>query len=64
MVFEFVEDASYLRLQTLTLGVYLPKNWTKKAGMQRTSSFFYREQSFLVWLAILVSIRYNTTLMV
>ena len=31
----FVEDASYLRLSTLTLGYTLPKVWTKKVGMQK-----------------------------
>ena len=32
---EFVEDASYLRLQTLTVGYTLPKSWTKKAGIEK-----------------------------
>jgi len=31
----FVEDASYLRLNTLTIGYTIPKMWTKKVGMQR-----------------------------
>jgi hypothetical protein len=31
---QFVEDASYLRLQNLTLGYTLPKNIVKKAGIQ------------------------------
>jgi TonB-linked SusC/RagA family outer membrane protein len=31
----FVEDASYLRMNTLTLGYTLPKNLTKKASIQR-----------------------------
>ncbi len=31
----FVEDASYLRLNTLTLGYTLPKQLTKKASIQR-----------------------------
>jgi TonB-linked SusC/RagA family outer membrane protein len=31
---EFVEDASYLRLQNLTVGYTLPKNIVKKAGIQ------------------------------
>ena len=31
----FVEDASYLRLNTLTIGYTLPKTWSKKAGMQK-----------------------------
>lgn len=31
----FVEDASFLRLNTLTIGYTFPKAWTKKIGMQR-----------------------------
>ncbi len=31
----FVEDASYMRLNTLTIGYTLPKMWTKKIGMQK-----------------------------
>ena len=31
----FVEDASFLRLNTLTVGYTFPKAWTKKIGMQR-----------------------------
>lgn len=31
----FVEDASYLRLNTLTLGYTFPKAWTQKAFIQR-----------------------------
>ncbi len=30
---EFIEDASYLRLNTMTLGYTLPANWTKKVGV-------------------------------
>lgn len=30
---EFLEDASYLRLQTMTIGWTLPQNWTKKVGV-------------------------------
>jgi hypothetical protein len=30
---EFIEDASYLRLQTLTVGYTLPKDLTKKVGV-------------------------------
>lgn len=37
---EFVEDASYLRLQTLTVGYTLPKNWTKKAGIEKVRFYF------------------------
>ena len=31
----FVEDASFLRLNTLTIGYTFPKAWTQKIGMQR-----------------------------
>ena len=37
---EFIEDASYLRLQTLTVGYTLPKNLTKKAGIERVRLYF------------------------
>jgi TonB-linked SusC/RagA family outer membrane protein len=37
---EFIEDASYLRLQTLTVGYTLPKNWTKKAGIEKVRFYF------------------------
>ncbi len=37
---EFVEDASYLRLQTLTVGYTLPKTLTKKAGIERVRFYF------------------------
>jgi hypothetical protein len=30
---EFIEDASYLRLNTATIGYTLPQNWTKKIGI-------------------------------
>lgn len=30
---EFIEDASYLRLNTMTVGYTLPRNWTKKVGV-------------------------------
>jgi len=30
---EFIEDASYLRLNTATIGYTLPANWTKKIGV-------------------------------
>ena len=32
---QFIEDASYLRLQTLTVGYTLPKELTKKIGVNR-----------------------------
>lgn len=31
---QFIEDASYLRLQTLTIGYTLPREWMKKIGVQ------------------------------
>jgi hypothetical protein len=37
---EFVEDASYLRLQLLTVGYTLPKTWTHKAGIERLRIYF------------------------
>ncbi|MBQ2674177.1 MAG: TonB-dependent receptor [Prevotella sp.] len=37
---EFIEDASYLRLNTLTLGYTLPKNLTKKVGISNLRIYF------------------------
>jgi outer membrane receptor protein involved in Fe transport len=37
---EFVEDASYLRLNTLTLGYTLPKTLTKKIGISNLRVYF------------------------
>lgn len=37
---EFIEDASYLRLQTLTLGYTFPKKWIKKAGVENCRIYF------------------------
>lgn len=37
---EFVENATYLRLQNLTVGYTLPKEWTKKAGIQNLRVYF------------------------
>ncbi len=37
---QFVEDASYLRLNTLTIGYTLPQQWTKKIGIQRARIYF------------------------
>ena len=37
---QFIEDASYLRLQTLTVGYSFPKNWTKKVGIQNARLYF------------------------
>jgi len=37
---EFIEDASYLRLQTLTLGYTFPRNLTKTIGISRARVYF------------------------
>lgn len=37
---QFIEDASYLRLQTLTLGYTLPKSLLKKVGVQNCRIYF------------------------
>lgn len=37
---EFIEDASYLRLQNLTLGYTLPKNLAKNLGIQNLRLYF------------------------
>ncbi len=39
-VSEFVEDASYLRLQALTVGYTLPKVWMNKVGIQNLRVYF------------------------
>lgn len=37
---EFVEDASYLRLNTLTIGYTVPAVWTKKVGISNARVYF------------------------
>ena len=37
---EFIEDASYLRLQTLTVGYTFPKKWMNKVGVQNLRVYF------------------------
>jgi hypothetical protein len=37
---EFIEDASYLKLQTLTIGYSLPKTWLKTVGLQNVRFYF------------------------
>ncbi len=37
---EFIEDASYFRLNTLTIGYTLPKNLTKKVGISNLRVYF------------------------
>lgn len=44
----FVEDASYLRLNTLTIGYTLPKQWTKKIGMQRARIYVTGGNLFVI----------------
>jgi hypothetical protein len=36
---EFIEDASYLRLNTLTIGYTFPKAWTKKVGISNLRAY-------------------------
>lgn len=45
---EFIEDASYLRLNTLTLGYSFPKNWTKKIGIQNARVYFTGSNLFCI----------------
>ena len=37
---KFIEDASFLRLQTLTIGYTFPKVWTKKVGISNLRVYF------------------------
>ena len=37
---KFIEDASFLRLQTLTVGYTFPKAWTKKVGISNLRVYF------------------------
>jgi TonB-dependent starch-binding outer membrane protein SusC len=37
---QFVEDASYLRLQNLTMGYTFPQSWTKKIGISNFRMYF------------------------
>ena len=37
---QFIEDASYLRLQTLTVGYTFPKAWTSVIGIRRARVYF------------------------
>ena len=36
---EFIEDASYLRLNTLTIGYTFPKAWTKRVGISNLRAY-------------------------
>jgi len=37
---DFIEDASYLRLQNLTVGYTLPKKWTSKVKIEKVRVYF------------------------
>jgi TonB-linked SusC/RagA family outer membrane protein len=43
-----IEDASYLRLRTLTFGYTLPKSWTKKAQIEKVRFFVTGQNLFLL----------------
>lgn len=45
---EFIEDASYLRLNTLTLGYTLPKAWVKKVGLSNVRAYFTGSNLFCI----------------
>ena len=45
---EFIEDASYLRLNTLTVGYTFPKVWTKKIGINRARVYFTGSNLFCI----------------
>ena len=45
---EFIEDASYLRLNTLTIGYTLPKNITKKVGISNARIYFTGSNLFCI----------------
>jgi TonB-linked SusC/RagA family outer membrane protein len=42
----YIEDGSYLRMKTLTLGYTLPKNWTDKVGVDRLRIYFIAKNLF------------------
>ena len=45
---EFIEDASYLRLQNLTIGYTIPKNLTGKAGIENLRIYFTGSNLFCI----------------
>ena len=47
-VSDFVEDASYLRLNTLTVGYTFPKDWTKKVGIENARIYFTGSNLFCI----------------
>ncbi len=45
---EFIEDASYLRLNTLTVGYTFPKTWMSKVGIQNARIYFTGNNLFCI----------------
>ena len=45
---KFIEDASYLRLNTLTVGYTFPKNWMNKIGLQNARVYFTGSNLFCI----------------
>ncbi len=45
---QFIEDASYLRLQNLTVGYTLPKNWTRAIGISNLRFYFTASNLFCI----------------
>ena len=45
---QFVEDASYLRLQNLTIGYTLPKTWMKTIGITNLRLYFTATNLFVI----------------
>lgn len=45
---EFIEDASYLRLNTLTVGYTFPQNWIKKVGLSNARIYFTGSNLFCI----------------
>jgi len=44
----YVEDASYLRLRTVTLGYNLPKEWTQRVGLNRAKVYVTGDNLWLL----------------
>ncbi len=45
---QFIEDASYLRLQNLTIGYSLPKSWLKKVKIEKLRVYFTGSNLFVL----------------
>ena len=45
---EFIEDATFLRLQTLTVGYTFPKQWTKRIGISNARIYFTGGNLFIL----------------